>query len=86
MFVVVVFDFLGVGVTLFMSSPLAVKQDIAVTIFVWCMCMCVSVKICSGHNFYIYAWISKQFGTIVVLEKKCHLNYFLGYVEGQGHT
>ena len=28
-----------------------------------------SVRICPGHNFYIYAWISKQFGTVVVLEE-----------------
>ena len=29
------------------------------------------------HNLYIYAWISKQFGTVVALEEeKCHLKTF----------
>ena len=41
-----------------------------------CVCMRMSVQICPGHNSYIYAWISKLFGTVIVLEKKCHLNYF----------
>ena len=32
---------------------------------------------CPGHNLYIYAWISKQFCTVVVLkEEKCHLTHF----------
>ena len=30
-----------------------------------------------GHNSYIYAWISKLFDTVVVLEEeKCHLKHF----------
>ena len=38
-----------------------------------------SVRICPGHNSYIYAWISKLFDTAVVLEEeKCHLKHFLG--------
>ena len=38
-----------------------------------------SVRICLGHNSYIYAWISKLFDTVVVLGKeKCCLNHFLG--------
>ena len=38
-----------------------------------------SVQICPNHNLYNNAWISKQFGTVVVLEEeKCHLKYFLG--------
>ena len=41
---------------------------------------------CVGHNWYIYAWISKEFYTVVVLEKeKCHSNYLFTYVEGEGH-
>ena len=37
----------------------------------------VLVCICLGHNFYIYAWISKLFGTVVVLEeKKYSLKHF----------
>ena len=52
------------------------KQDIVVTILVWCMCVrqsvCASVLICPDHNLYSNAWISKQFGTVVALEKeKC---------------
>ena len=67
----------------FLSSPLAGKQDIVVTILVRCMCMrpCIraSVRICPDHNLYNNSWISKQFGTVVALEEeKCHLNQFLG--------
>ena len=71
----------------FLFSPLAVKRDIAVTILLRCMCvrvcmhacLCMSIRICLGHNSYIYAWISKLFNTIVVLgEEKCHLKHFLG--------
>ena len=41
-----------------------------------------SVWICPGHNSYIYAWISKLFDTVVVLEEeKCHLKPFLGRVK-----
>ena len=46
--------------------------------------MYVSVQICLGHNFYIYAWISKLFGTVVVLEEeKCHLKHFLGRLKAK---
>ena len=32
---------------------------------------------CPGHNLYTYAWISKQFGTVVALEEeKWHLKHF----------
>ena len=67
----------------FLSSPLAGKQDIVVTIVVWCMCVhqCVraSVRICPDQNLYNNAWISRQFGTVVALEEeKCHLKHFLG--------
>ena len=59
----------------FLLSPLAVKRDIAVTILLRCMCMRVcmyaclrmSIRICLGHNSYIYAWTSKLFDTVVVL-------------------
>ena len=38
-----------------------------------------SVRICPGHNTYIYAGISNLFDTVVVLEEeKCHLKHFLG--------
>ena len=38
-----------------------------------------SVRICTGHKFYIYAWISKVYDTVVILEEeKCHLKYVLG--------
>ena len=43
-----------------------------------------SVQICPGHNSYIYAWISKLFDTVVVLEEeKCHLKHFLGRLNGK---
>ena len=45
----------------FLSSPLAVKRVIAVTILLRCIKGCASVRICLGHNTYIYAWISKLF-------------------------
>ena len=66
----------------FLSSPLAGKRDIVVTILVRCMCVrpCVpaSVRICPDHNVYNNAWISKQCGTVVALEEeKCHLKHFL---------
>ena len=74
-----------VNIYQFLSSPLAGKRDIVVTIFVRCMCvrpcvsasMCASVRICPDHNLYNNAWPSKQFGTVVALrEKKCHLKHF----------
>ena len=38
-----------------------------------------SIRICPGHNSYIYARISKIFDTVVVPGKeKCHLKQFLG--------
>ena len=38
-----------------------------------------SVRICTGHNSHIYAWISNLFDIVVVLEEeKCHLKHFLG--------
>ena len=41
-----------------------------------CACMCPDFP---GHNSYIYAWISKLFNMVVVLEEeKCHLKHFLG--------
>ena len=46
-----------------------------------CMHACVrmSVWICLGHNSFNYAWISKLFNTVFVLDEgKCHLKYFLG--------
>ena len=41
-------------------------------------CMRAYVRICLGHNFYIYASISKLFNTVFVLEEECHLKPFLG--------
>ena len=41
--------------------------------------MCADVRACVRPNLsgsYIYAWISKLFDTVVVLE--CHLKRFLG--------
>ena len=57
------------------------KRDIVFTIFVWCICVrpCISesVRLCPDHNLYIYAWISKQFVTVVAFEEeKCHLKHF----------
>ena len=44
-----------------------------------CVRVRVSVRICLGHNSYIYAWISKSFDTVVVLgEEKCHLKHVSG--------
>ena len=44
-----------------------------------------SVRICPGHNFYMYPWISKLFGAVVVLEEeKCHLKQFLGRLKVKG--
>ena len=65
----------------FLSSPLAGKQDIVVTIFVRCMCVhrciCASSWICPDHNLYNNAWILKQVGTVAALEEeKCHLKHF----------
>ena len=48
-------------------------------------CVSASVRICTDHNLYNNAWISKQFGTVFALEEeKCHLKIFK-QVEGQGH-
>ena len=63
-----------------------VKQDIAVTILLRCMCvrvggcMCggvhVCIRICWGHNSYIYDGFQNYFNTVVVLEEeKCHLKH-----------
>ena len=66
----------------FLSSPLAGKRDIVVTIlFNVCTCICASVRasvrICPDHIVYNNAWISKQFVIVVALEKeKCHLKHF----------
>ena len=63
--------------THFLSSPLAGKLDIVVTIFVQCMCVRASVGICLDHNLYNNAWILKHFGTVVALvEEKWHLKHF----------
>ena len=59
-----------VYIYIFLSSPLAGKRDIVVTILVRCMCVrqcvCASIQICPDHNLYNNAGISKQFGTVVV--------------------
>ena len=56
-----------------------VNRDVVVTILLWCECVHLSVRICPGHNSYIYECISKLFDTVVVLEEeKCHLKHFLG--------
>ena len=40
---------------------------------------CVSARVYPGHNSYIYAWISKLFDTVLVLEEeKYHVKRFLG--------
>ena len=66
----------------FLSCPLAVKRDIAVTIFLRCISVRACVRIRTGHNSYFYGWISKLFDTVVVLEKKkYHLKHFLGLVK-----
>ena len=46
---------------------------------VHCALVRAYIRICPGHNSYIYAWISKLFDTGVVLGKeKSHLKHFLG--------
>ena len=65
----------------FLSSPLAMKRDIAVTILLGGMCvgMCVraSARICLGHNSCIYALISKLFDISVFLEEEnYHFKHF----------
>ena len=50
-----------------------------------------SIRICPGHNSYIYAWILQLFDIIVVLElEKCHLKHCLGMLKvkviHEGHT
>ena len=42
------------------------------------------VRICPGHNFYIYGWISKLVDTVDVLEEKCYLEHFLGWLKVSG--
>ena len=61
----------------FLSSPLAGKRDIVVTILVRCMCVRSYIHAFvrpSGnfpdHNLYNYAWISKSFGTVVALDEE----------------
>ena len=55
-----------------------VKRDIAVTILVRCMCVRASVRIFSGHKFYIYADFFQLFGKVVDPEEgKCHLKHFM---------
>ena len=39
--------------------------------------MHASIRICPDHILYNNAWISKQFGTVVALEEKCHLKFLL---------
>ena len=48
------------------------------------LCICASFRICLGHNLYIYAWISKEFGTVFRDKEKCYLKHSR-YVERQGH-
>ena len=62
--------FLNCFSTEFLSSPLAGKRDIVVTILIWCSCVRVSVQICPDHNLCNNAWISKQFGTVVALRRR----------------
>ena len=66
---------------IFLSSPLAGKRDIVVTILVRCMyvgpCISEFVRIGPDHYLNNHAWISKQFGTVFALEK-CQLKHFLG--------
>ena len=67
----------------FLSSPLAVKRYIAVTIVLRCTMYvraCVHPpRFARAITPYIYAWISKLFDIIVVLEEeKCHLKHFSG--------
>ena len=46
-----------------------------------------SVRISVDHNFYIYGWISKQFGMVVLLrEQMCYSIVSFGLVKSQGHA
>ena len=60
----------------FLSSPLAGKRDLVVTIFVRCMCVRPCVRR-SGFVRTITCTIMHGFGTVVALEEeKCHLKHF----------
>ena len=69
-----------------LSSPLAVKRNIDVTILLRCMCVrvcmhaCVriSVQIWLGHNSFIYAWISKLFNSFCSWRGVVSFKTFLG--------
>ena len=51
---------------------------------VYCARVRAYVRICPGHNSYIYAWISKLFDAVVVLgEEKCHVKHFSGRLKGK---
>ena len=71
---------------LFLLSQLAVKRDIAVTIL-------LSVYVCihSGHKSFIYAWVSKLFYLIVVLEEEilrsaiCNM-FYLAWMKSRAYA
>ena len=44
------------------------ERDTVVTTSVWCICI-VHACLGLGHNLNIFAWISKLFGTVVLVEE-----------------
>ena len=66
---------ISIGVSVFLSSPLAVKRDNCY--YIANVYVPASVQIGWGQYSYIYGWISKFFDTVVVLEEEeCHLKHF----------
>ena len=67
----------GIAVS-FNVEPACGERDIVVTTSVQCMCVHASVRICPGHNLYIYAWISNIiWHSSSPEEQERHMNHFL---------
>ena len=68
-----IFKHVNCNKTAIFVEPTWGELDIVVRTSVWCMYLrhacivCACVQNYAGHNIYIYAWISKYFGTVVLL-------------------